>query len=685
MATQSGLTEPLLADGDDGGSDSPLHHVDSTQSVCEAVDIPPTPRRQQTRGGPLTTVCPFILATEFCERLAYYGLATNLVNFFSDHMLFEKAAAAATVQSWSGACYATALIGAVVADSALGRFRTILLFSSIYVVGLLLLSCCAGLVPAWSPLDGESPSRLQVSLLFIGLYTVALATGGIKPNVSAFGADQFDSSNPTHVRQKGSFFSWFYMSVNVGSLLASSAVVYIQENVSWKVGFLVPTCAMGAALLFFILGSRRYRHAARPPGAQSPITRALAVVITAALARLDEVLCCRRRVRRTLSSGGGGLGPTSQGVYTPPASPLADAEGAATSPLADSAAGEVPRLQRWLRLATHDYGGKFTELQVEEVAMVVALLPVMCTSVVYWLVYAQMGSVFVQQGAQMDRRLGSILLPSASMTTCDTLAVVLLIPLLDAVIRWRAKTGRPKLMPLQRTGAGHLCAVAAMLTAAALEHFRLDAAWKGRLVSPEDADGATDVVAISILWQAPQYILIGASEVLAAIAQLEFFYSSSPESMRSCAMALQLAANAAGGFLASGLLSSVASITQRLGTPWFTQDLNDGRLDLFFLLLAALMFVDFLAFTLVASRKVYARATLAQAQASLDRERARVAARAARPPRPPIMRSDPVRVVRDAVTRVTAGGLPQSFSAGSFLGAARGSLVPRTDVPAHLM
>lgn len=684
MAGES-LREPLLADTDADGSEGTLHTVDSTQSVCEAVDIPPTPRRvSHHTHGPLTQVCPFILATEFCERLAYYGLATNLVNFFSDRMLFEKASAAATVQSWSGACYATALVGAVVADSALGRFRTILLFSSIYVCGLLLLSCCAGLVPAWSPVDGEPPSRLQVTLLFVGLYTVALATGGIKPNVSAFGADQFDSSNPAHVKQKGSFFSWFYLTVNLGSLLASSAVVYIQENVSWKVGFLVPTCAMGAALLFFILGSGRYRHAARPPGAQSPITRALAVVTSATLARLDEVLCCRRRVRRTLSSGGG-LVSTYEGPATPPASPLADADAAAASPLADGASGEVPRLQRWLRLATHDYGGTFTELQVEEVAMVVALLPVMCTSVVYWLVYAQMGSVFVQQGAQMDRRLGSILLPAASMTTCDTLAVVLLIPLLDAVIRWRAKTGRPKLMPLQRTGAGHLCAVAAMLTAAALEHFRLDAAWKGQLVSPEDADGATDVVAISILWQAPQYILIGASEVLAAIAQLEFFYSSSPESMRSCAMALQLAANAAGGFLASGLLSSVASITERLGTPWFTQDLNDGRLDLFFLLLAGLMFVDFLAFTLVASRKVYARATLAQAQASLDRERARVAARAARPPRPPVMRSDPVRVVREAVTRVTAGGLPQSFSAGSFLGAARGSLVPRTDVPAHLM
>jgi hypothetical protein len=75
MATQSGLTEPLLADGDsDGGSES-LHHVDSTQSVCEAVDIPPTPRRERTKGGPLTSVCPFILATEFCERLVRFATA----------------------------------------------------------------------------------------------------------------------------------------------------------------------------------------------------------------------------------------------------------------------------------------------------------------------------------------------------------------------------------------------------------------------------------------------------------------------------------------------------------------------------------------------------------------------------------------------------------------------------------
>lgn len=93
---------------------------------------------------PLTQVCPFILANEFCERLAFYGLATNLVNFFGGArayalrrlslppyvcpsrarappcacrspaqltsaspgvMQYDKADSAAAVQSWTASCY----------------------------------------------------------------------------------------------------------------------------------------------------------------------------------------------------------------------------------------------------------------------------------------------------------------------------------------------------------------------------------------------------------------------------------------------------------------------------------------------------------------------------------------------------------------------------------------------------
>lgn len=115
MATPEELREPLLADADE---EEAVVRTASTGSLL-SVPCASTPPRDTTK--PLLTVCPPILSAEFCERLAYYGLATNLVSFFTERMAFSKADAASAVQSWSGACYATALVGAVVADSALGR------------------------------------------------------------------------------------------------------------------------------------------------------------------------------------------------------------------------------------------------------------------------------------------------------------------------------------------------------------------------------------------------------------------------------------------------------------------------------------------------------------------------------------------------------------------------------------
>ncbi|CAL1392781.1 unnamed protein product [Linum trigynum] len=61
-------------------------------------------------------------------------------------------------------------------------------------------------------------TRSQTSVFFVGLYLIALGTGGIKPCVSSFGEDQFDDSDPGEKARKGSFFNWFYLSINIGAL-----------------------------------------------------------------------------------------------------------------------------------------------------------------------------------------------------------------------------------------------------------------------------------------------------------------------------------------------------------------------------------------------------------------------------------------------------------------------------------
>jgi hypothetical protein len=75
-------------------------------------------------------------------------------------------------------------------------------------------------------------------------------------------------------------------------------------------------------------------------------------------------------------------------------------------------------------------------------------------------------------------------------------------------------------------------------------------------------------------------------QVLASIGQLEFFYDQAPDVMRSCSMALQLLSVAIGSYLSGALVTIVSVFSDRLGCDWLPQDLNYGRLDLFFLLLA---------------------------------------------------------------------------------------------------
>lgn len=85
--------------------------------------------------------CPFILGNECCERLAYYGMSTNLVLYFKKRLNQHSATASKNVSNWSGTCYITPLIGAFLADAYLGRYWTIALFSIIYVIVSFIICC----------------------------------------------------------------------------------------------------------------------------------------------------------------------------------------------------------------------------------------------------------------------------------------------------------------------------------------------------------------------------------------------------------------------------------------------------------------------------------------------------------------------------------------------------------------
>lgn len=101
--------------------------------------------------------------------------------------------------------------------------------------------------------------HLQVILFFVSLYLAAFAQFCHKPCVLAFGADQFDANDPDECRAKSSFFNWYFFGMCAGPTLGIVVLSYVQENLSWGLGFGIPCIVMGFALMIFLLGTMTYR------------------------------------------------------------------------------------------------------------------------------------------------------------------------------------------------------------------------------------------------------------------------------------------------------------------------------------------------------------------------------------------------------------------------------------------
>jgi peptide/histidine transporter 3/4 len=232
--------------------------------------------------------------------------------------------------------------------------------------------------------------------------------------------------------------------------------------------------------------------------------------------------------------------------------------------------------------------------QVEELKILVRMLPLWATIVFFYAVSAQVSSTFLEQGMAMDATVGTVHVPPASMSTFEVLTVIVLVPLYDwaFVPVARRLTGRGKgVSDLRRIGAGLTMPVLAMAAAAIVETVRLRAA-PGKKISE--------------LWQAPQYALVGVGGVLTTIGQFDFFYSQAPPAMKTVCTALGFLVVAAGDYLSSFILTVVQWATTTGGRPgWIPDDLNEGHLDRFFWMMAGLGCLNLMAFVSCAARYKY--------------------------------------------------------------------------------
>lgn len=418
-------------------------------------------------------------------------------------------------------------------------------------------------------LDASSDGVLRATV-FLGLYLVALGVGGIKPCASPLGADQFDDDDAAPAA-RASFFNWYYFCINVGSLLAATVLVWVQERAGWWLGFAIPAAVMTAALAAFLFCSTLcgLRAFHTPPG--SPLTRLCQVVVAAVRNRGVELPGDSSLLHQLPDGDYRIIEHTNQFAFLDKAAVVA-------SPPA------VAMASPWMLC---------TVTQVEEVKMLLRLSTVWPTVVFFFAATAQMSSTFVEQGKAMDTRVGPLDVPPATLSTFEVVSILLCVPAYDAALMPLARrvTGdRRGLSQLQRLGVGLALSALAMAYSALLEASRRRRA------------------ATSIVWQAPSYMALGAAEVFTSVGLLEFFYDQAPDTIKSLCTAVSLVAVAAGSYLNSAIVAVVAWATapeKGGGGGWIPDDLNRGRLDCFFWLMFGLSCVNLLAFVYSSTRYSY--------------------------------------------------------------------------------
>ena len=182
----------------------------------------PVPSKEMPRG------IPYIVTNEAAERFSFYGMKGILIIFMTKYLMDSSGARAPMTEgeatTWfhlfNSAVYFTPLLGAIVADAFLGKYKTIVSLSIVYCLGHLALA-----------LD---ETRLGLS---IGLTLIAIGAGGIKPCVSAHVGDQFGKTNG-HLLSK--IFGWFYFSINLGAFASMLVIPWLLDRYGASVAFAVP-------------------------------------------------------------------------------------------------------------------------------------------------------------------------------------------------------------------------------------------------------------------------------------------------------------------------------------------------------------------------------------------------------------------------------------------------------------
>jgi len=511
-------------------------------------------------GTGLPGVCLCILIVELCERLAFYTF-TGTQEPFLENGGYTLSQSAGINAAMSTLCMTWSLVACWSADVALGRYTTILSFGLLYALGA---GVAAG--AAWPGI------RNIGCYLFAVMVLVPFGTAGIKANISNFGADQYDTTVATGRQAQEKFFSWFYLSINLGSAVAygylttlgSNGGLGIPKSHGYFAAYAIAAGCMFLAVCLFRSGRSRYQ--VRPLQERWALFSVARYVIQSARKGSSQaiILCvgCLDLSAAILLSVLQAMWPQA-----PCATTLMGA--AFTCAVVGVMATVIPCLNpSWVENSRLE-GENFS---TSEVRTFLSLIPILITAnLAFGALYNSMQYWYQQQACQMDLRLNGGQLAGSFFMIADCLAIVLATPV---AVGWlnplleRKLAGR--FSHTAKYGLGMFFGIVSVVLAARFELLRRVA--QILPIGSNCAPSGIQMSAMSAAWMILPFFFMGVGEIYTQPVLMHFAYTRSPPSMQTLVVAVN--------FLIGAVSNSIFTVQIAALSGFVPNDLNQGRLEI---------------------------------------------------------------------------------------------------------
>ena len=537
------------------------HNPDVPEALSSTDDKTTTSFQNHHQGNDhhvLTPVTLCILAAETGERFAYFGFRAILVLYFVNALELEETDAIACYAYTTSLAYLSPLVGAWLADGYWGRYTTILRCGVIYILGLAILT-----VAAWWDSGSLWMQRIWTAL---GLVLVCSGTGGIKPCVSAFGADQvaFSSPNnddhelktsyhddpsssvsdgtldPRQDQRRGgdglmrtaasafsevesrtqrvrTFFACFYFCINVGAVTSIAVVPIVKQHWGFGPAFSLSLWFMLIAICLFASKRREYYHIV--PG-QDGSSLFLTVRLCWWLFR-KNIWHHSAWVRNIIPC----LEPEEQ-------QPQSSTRIVSNENDADPSVQPHQEVSKATRSIQDD--------QLSDAARVLHVIPIFCALPIFWCLYDQQSSVWTLQATKMSLHG----LQPEQLNVVNPVEIMIFIPLFERIIYPLLEKARVDISHLRRMQWGMFFSAISFFASGIVE------SW----VQHNEQQGLAPP---SVLWQLIQITLLAIGEIFVSVTGLEFAYSCAPDRVKAIIMSLFLLTTAVGNIFSGCLYATV--------------------------------------------------------------------------------------------------------------------------------